>query len=265
VNGERRLQSLDVLWTGDREVAVEKPAGLSSERPNGAPAGAAAPNDSAITRARAQFGWPDAQLPHRLDRPTSGILFVAADRQRAADHAREIREGRWRKWYVARIAAADARSHLLGTHRRYLRREGRLARCVRSGGDPSALEVIAIEPAPDRSTDAHALIRLETGRFHQIRVMFADLGAPLLGDLDYGGARTRPSLELISCGLRIAREDGPIRILSHAAEQSGAAHGAHDAMAPAMVRATDRSIVPPLVPPIVPALVARLRACMDEQ
>lgn len=253
MNGERQLQSLDVLWTGDREVAVEKPAGLSSERPAAAAAGAAAPTDSAITRARAQFGWPDAQLPHRLDRPTSGILVVASDRERAADHAREIREGRWRKWYVARIAAANARSHLLGTHRRYLRREGRLARCVRSGGDPSALEVIAFEPAPDRSTDVHALIRLETGRFHQIRVMLADLDAPLLGDLDYGGARTRPSLELISCGLRIAREDGPIRILSHAAEKSGGEHGAHDVRTPATVRS------------LVPALVARLRACMDEQ
>ncbi|MCE2883602.1 MAG: pseudouridine synthase [Planctomycetaceae bacterium] len=250
MTGARRIQTLDVLWTGDREVAVEKPAGLSSERPDGAAAtaGTAAPNDSAITRARAQFGWPDAQLPHRLDRPTSGILVVAADRARAADHAREMREGRWRKWYVARIAAADAGDHLLGAHRRYLRREGRLARCVRSGGDPSALEVLAIEPAPDRSTDAHALIRLETGRFHQIRAMLADLGAPLLGDVDYGGARTRASLELISCGLRIGREDGPVRILSRAAENAGREDRAPDAMGG-----------------IAPALVARLRACINDE
>ncbi len=264
MTGARRLQSLHVLWTGDREVAVEKPAGLSSERPDGAAAVHVA-NDSAITRARAQFGWPDAQLPHRLDRPTSGILVVAADRQRAADHAREIREGCWRKWYVARIAAADAGSHLLGAHRRYLRREGRLARCVRSGGDPSALEVLAIEPAPDRSTDAHALIRLETGRFHQIRVMLADLGAPLLGDADYGGARSRASLELISCGLRIAREEGAIRILSHAVGKTGAEHRAPDAIAGALVPAALPVADPVAEPVLAPALVARLRGCMDEQ
>ncbi len=209
----RVFPPLQVLWTGEHEVAVEKPAGLSSERPETASRDAA-PSDSVIARARLQFAWPDAQLPHRLDRPTSGVLVVSADRSRAAHHAREIQEGRWAKWYLARLSAKDARPELLGTHRRYLRREGRIARCVRSGGDPSSLEILAIERATDRAADAHALIRLHTGRYHQIRAMLADLGAPLLGDVAYGGAAERPELELIATALRINRIGGAVRILS---------------------------------------------------
>mgnify|MGYP006169770735 CR=1 FL=1 len=59
------------MWTGDREVAVFKPAGLSSERPGPA---VSSSGESAIARARIQFGWPDAQLPHRL-----GAEYVGED------------------------------------------------------------------------------------------------------------------------------------------------------------------------------------------
>ncbi|MFM7261285.1 MAG: pseudouridine synthase [bacterium] len=280
----RPSPALDVLWTGDREVAVEKPAGLSSERPDSrnssasgvspsgnSPSGASpfgrvdsrrssdsgsSSTDAAITRARDQFGWPDAQLPHRLDRPTSGILVVSADRARAAEHAAEMREGRWTKWYIARIAAHESLGELVGRHRRFVRREGRLARCVRSGGDPASLEVLAVALALDRASEAHALIRLETGRFHQIRVMFSDLGAPLLGDVDYGGARSRPALELIACGLRIVRERETVRIFSRAVtpladgDRRGNQHPSVDQVQ-AMAGQS-----------IAPSLVEQLRACM---
>jgi 23S rRNA-/tRNA-specific pseudouridylate synthase len=59
---------------------------------------------------------------------------------------------------------------------------------VRSGGDPSSLAVVAAAPAPGRTGEWHALIKLETGRFHQIRAMLSNRGFPLVGDRDYGGA-----------------------------------------------------------------------------
>ncbi|MGH7161937.1 MAG: hypothetical protein ACREID_00525, partial [Planctomycetota bacterium] len=48
--------------------------------------------------------------------------------------------------------------------------------------------VLDVAPAPGRPGEAHALIDLGTGRFHQIRAMLAALGAPLVGDALYGGA-----------------------------------------------------------------------------
>lgn len=165
---------------GPHDAVVIKPAGLSVELPEDARRGVDGRSLLAWARAR----WPQAspRLPHRLDRLSCGIVVVALDAEAAAFHGEAIRQGRWRKFYLTRLAGTSGMVSLVGTHRVHLRVRGGRAEVVRSGGQPSVLEVLDVAPAPERSGECHALIRLDTGRFHQIRATMAHLGAPVSGD-----------------------------------------------------------------------------------
>ena len=174
------MPPLSLLQVTPHEIVVCKPPGLASELPRDPHA------ESLLTRLHAD-GYGDLRLVHRLDAPTCGVMVVARTAGAAAYYAAEIAAQRWKKFYVAEIAVPADRAHaLIGDHKAYLSTHGRRASVVRSGGKPSFLSVVHAAAAGRGRT--HLLIRLHTGRFHQIRVMLASLGAPLAGDTLYGGA-----------------------------------------------------------------------------
>lgn len=174
------LDGIAIVHAGPTEVILAKPAGVPAEM-------RADPGGVSILERVRRAGWPDARLPHRLDRVTSGLQVVASQADAAATHNHAIMRGAWTKRYVVRVAAEVDADALLGEHRRYLRRRGRVAEVVRAGGKPSVLEVEAVAPDPQGTEHKQVLVRLLTGRYHQIRAMLADLGAPLPGDVRYGG------------------------------------------------------------------------------
>lgn len=172
--------ALSLLHVTPHEIVVCKPPGVPSELPRDPHA------DSLLTRLRAE-GFDDLRLVHRLDAPTCGVMVVARSSAAAAHYSAEIAARRWHKIYVAELAVPlPAAQRLLGDHKAYLKTEGRRARVVRSGGKPAFLTITHAAPAA-ATTHSHVLVRLHTGRFHQIRVMLASLGAPLSGDALYGG------------------------------------------------------------------------------
>ncbi|HWI20848.1 MAG TPA: RNA pseudouridine synthase [Vicinamibacterales bacterium] len=180
------LKPLTRLLVTPHEIVVAKPAGLASELPRDATA------DSLVTRLRAE-GFDDLRLVHRLDAPACGLMVVARTENAAAHYSAEIAARRWHKFYVAEVARdADRAAKLIGEHKAYLSTEGRKAIVVRSGGKPSFLTIVHVSAAPRRTGHSHVLVQLHTGRFHQIRVMLATLGAPLAGDELYGGPATGP-------------------------------------------------------------------------
>ncbi|MEM7247295.1 MAG: RNA pseudouridine synthase [Acidobacteriota bacterium] len=205
---EERL-GLPVLFATTRELVVQKPAGLASELSDDRKGA------SVVEWVRRRLDWPEARLPHRLDRITRGLLLVARDAAAAAWHGERIREGEWEKLYLARIAspttAAD-REHLLGEQRAYLKRKGRRAEVVRSGGKPSFLTVLDVQPAPEHDGCSHVLLRLKTGRFHQVRVMLSALGHPLVGDELYGGVVGEPYLEHLRLRFRPEGEEEAVTV-----------------------------------------------------
>lgn len=121
-------------------------------------------------------------LVHRLDRETSGVLLFAK-----TEEAQQALKDNWpatEKFYLAAVRGRlRERSGLIES----LLAEGEdlVVRAVR---DPARGKLARTAYAVICETSNLSLvkIRLLTGRKNQIRVHFADLGNPVLGDAKYG-------------------------------------------------------------------------------
>jgi 23S rRNA pseudouridine1911/1915/1917 synthase len=126
-------------------------------------------------------------IVHRLDRDTSGLMIVARTDEAHRALAAQIKAREVEREYLA-LVTGRPRSRA-GTIDAPLGRDYRAPerRAVRGRGAREARTHFEVEePA---GADTLVRVRLETGRTHQIRVHFAAIGHPLVGDTRYGGAR----------------------------------------------------------------------------
>ncbi|MCL2417152.1 MAG: RluA family pseudouridine synthase [Bacteroidales bacterium] len=129
-------------------------------------------------------------LPHRLDRPTSGVLLLtktdkALTRVNKLIHDREFDKT---YWAIVRNKPPKNSDRLVHWLQKNEKQNKSYASDVEKNGWQKAelaYEVIA-------SSDNYYLleIKLFTGRHHQIRVQLSEIGCPIRGDLKYGFDRS---------------------------------------------------------------------------
>jgi 23S rRNA pseudouridine1911/1915/1917 synthase len=140
-------------------------------------------------------------IVHRLDKDTTGLMVAAkTDRAHAslvaqfADHGRT---GPLERGYLALVWGVPRSPK--GTIDKPIDRHhhARDKMAVREGGREAITHWTVLGRYTDTDGEPIASLiecRLETGRTHQIRVHFAALGHPLIGDVQYGsGFKTKAS------------------------------------------------------------------------
>ncbi len=187
--------ALHILYEDNHCLAVAKPAplltqGVPIQSPTG-PIPTLEAQVKAYLKERYQKpGNVYLGIPHRLDRPVSGVVLFARNTKAARRLAerfqhRQVRkvywavvegtvepaEGQWEDWL--RKVPDEARSEVVEPETPGSRHALLTYRRLRAGTDWTLLEV---EP--------------ETGRMHQIRVQAAVRGWPIRGDLLYGAQAT---------------------------------------------------------------------------
>lgn len=183
------LPAPQIVLETDRILAVCKPGGLLTQAPSGI--------DSMEVRIRQYLagkydisGKVYLGVPHRLDRPASGVMVFAKDKKAARFLAEQFQQRRVRKIYWALVSGVmDSPQGSWSDWMRKIPDEARSEICRESDdGAQSALLHYRIVQVINESTLLQ--IELETGRSHQIRLQASSRGTPLLGDELYGSTRS---------------------------------------------------------------------------
>lgn len=188
------LPELEILYEDQDILAVNKPAGLVTH-PSGSHY-----SDSLSNQVAAYFRSKDEPTKvrsiGRLDKETSGILLFARNQTAAARLQKQRENGISEKTYLAAVSGSmledtDGTFHAITTPLAP-DPDNRLKMVISPSsslpGSKPAVTLYSVlkSTAPgSRISASLVMLRLKTGRTHQIRVHMASLGHPLLGDSLY--------------------------------------------------------------------------------
>ena len=175
---------IQILYEQNACLAVNKPPGVLTQAPPGI--------DSLEVRVKTYLAGGSSPgsvylgVPHRLDRPATGVIVLAKDLRTLRKLGAQFENRRVHKVYWACVegqvtgetgrwedhlykVAGEARAEVVGVGHPEGRHAALHYRVLKTFDWGSWLE-----------------IELETGRTHQIRIQAASRGHPVLGDKQYG-------------------------------------------------------------------------------
>jgi 23S rRNA pseudouridine1911/1915/1917 synthase len=184
--------SLQVLCEDGPVLAINKPPGLISQ---GAPLGVPSLVELAkayLARTYDKPGNVYLGIPHRLDRPVSGVVVFSRNSKCAARIAEQFRERQVVKRYRACLERPPQPA------------DGSLSDWLYRTPDQPRVEIAAEQTEGARHAQLNyrtlavhkgrALVEIQllTGRMHQIRIQFGSRGWPIVGVRQYGAKSSFP-------------------------------------------------------------------------
>lgn len=172
-----------IIHKDNQLIAFNKPAGLAVQPDK--------TGDPSLLGLGASYIRHDLYLIHRLDRPVSGVVLLGQKPSAQTELTRQLQKGTVGKYYLAIVGERPAEDE--ATLKHHLKNAPGNRSTVddepSEGSKPAELHYRYLA-----SSDRYhlLLVRLKTGRKHQIRTQLAAIGCPLRGDTKYGFKRANP-------------------------------------------------------------------------
>jgi 23S rRNA pseudouridine1911/1915/1917 synthase len=180
---------LTILFEDNHCLAVAKPAPLLTQ---GVAAGPI-PTLEALVKSylKERYQKPGnvyLGIPHRLDRPVSGVIVFARNTKAARRLAEQFQQRQVTKIYWAIVEGIVEPDE--GRWEDWLRKIPELARSERAEPESTGARVAVLRYRRLATHEGCSLLEIEpeTGRMHQIRVQATLRGYPIRGDVLYGAS-----------------------------------------------------------------------------
>lgn len=200
-------KELDICYEDEQILIVDKPVGLRSQ------SDAAGPQDCVVMRVLRYLYEQGSYEPHReqsftpaicnrLDRNTRGLIIAAKTANALREINAGIRSHQVKKYYLACIEGKmDREQEEIQLYHQKIGTKAQLYAHPHPGAYPCALRYRQLAFYHDASL---LEVELISGKFHQIRAMFAFMHHPLLGDVKYGAKQRNTYQALAAVRLQFA-------------------------------------------------------------
>lgn len=157
-----------VIYEDDDLLVVDKPAFLNTDE--------------------VEREYPEAQLLHRLDRETSGVLILVKNEEYRIKAIEEFKRHRVYKEYTAWVEGMFIDETEIDKPILTEKRHNKAFSKISPKGKPAHTTVTPVEVVGKYSK---VRIVIREGRTHQIRCHLRSIGFPIVGDEQYGGRRAK--------------------------------------------------------------------------
>jgi len=195
---EKKISDL-IVFKSNKYVIAQKPPGISSQ--------VNLSEDKTLQNFLEIYLKHKIHVINRIDRPVSGLVLYANNKEAAAALTDMVRERKISKYYLALVEKkpkknSDVLSHFLGRNAK-----NRKA-IVNNVASPRFKEAILKYELLHSFENYHLLkVQTVTGRFHQIRAQLGAIGCPIKGDVKYGARRSNKDRSIHLLAYHMAFKD----------------------------------------------------------
>ena len=191
---------LSIVYEDDHLLVLDKPAGIASVTGLNYPDGTMSNYVAGYLKAQG-YANQKVHVVTRLDKDTSGLMLFAKHGYAHSLLDKMLQKKAVTKRYFALVHTSDQLEQSADIQVPIGRKDGSIIeRAVVDSEHPTAkFAHTSYEIVQSQAHFTLVDIQLHTGRTHQIRVHFAHLGAPLLGDDLYGGKRDQIQRQALHC------------------------------------------------------------------